>query len=172
MGVVQGGVMRLGNFLVRTALLAVPLLTACTIEKSSEIDLVGDSFADSQSEIRQAVMSIRDDIQSTNIEGLQAAHLESDKFTKFGPRNFDRQDVASANASEAAFFSSITNVNYEVRDLKIDAFGDIGIATYYPEVSFERDGSPVEVSGRQTFVFLKTDAGWKLVHEHGTVRRP
>ena len=78
----------------------------------------------------------------------------------------------SANESEAAFFGSITDVQYEVRDLKIDVFGDVGIATYYPEVSFVRDGSDVALSGRQTFVFVKTDLGWKLVHEHGTVRRP
>jgi ketosteroid isomerase-like protein len=131
-----------------------------------------DSFVEQQAEIREAVLSIKADIESSNIEGLQAAHLDNEKFTKFGPRGFERQDVASANESEEVFFSSITDIEYEVRDLKIDVFGDIGIATYYPEVSFVRDGSDVSVSGRQTFVFLKTDYGWKLVHEHGTVRWP
>ena len=164
--------MRLRNGLVRALLAAATLLTACAAQQQGKVDLVADPFAGHESEIRAAVMSIRDDIQSSNIEGLQAAHLESDRFTKFGPRSFARQDVVSANESEAAFFSSITKVRYEVTDLKIDVFGDVGIATYYPEVSFERDGKQVEVSGRQTFVFLKTDSGWKLVHEHGTVRRP
>ncbi len=117
-------------------------------------------------------MSIKADIESSNIGGLKALHLESEKFTKFGPRSFERQDVASTNASEAAFFSSITNAKYEARDLQIDVFGDVGIATYYPEVSFVKDGNDVEVSGRQTLVFLKTDSGWKLVHEHGTIRKP
>jgi ketosteroid isomerase-like protein len=144
----------------------------CSVEEREVKDLVNDPFVDQQSEIRQAILSIRSDIESSNIEGLQAAHLDSEKFTKFGPRGFERQDVAGANESEAAFFSSITNVEYEVRDLKIDVFGDVGIATYYPEVSFVRDGNDVAVSGRQTFVFLKTDSGWQLVHEHGTLRRP
>ena len=49
-------------------------------------------------------------------------------------------------------------------------FGDIGIATYYPQVSFVREGEPKTVEGRQTLVFLRTDAGWKIVHEHGTLR--
>ena len=147
-------------------------LGACSVEQREAKDLANDPFVDYQSEIREAVSSIKADIESSNIDGLQAAHLNSEKFTKFGPRDFERQDVAGANESEAAFFSSITDVEYEIRDLKIDVFGDVGIATYYPEVSFVRDGSDVAASGRQTFVFLKTDSGWKLVHEHGTARRP
>ena len=77
---------------------------------------------------------------TANIAGLQAAHLDSDKFTKFGPRGFDRQDVASTNASEAVFFGSISNYSEEIADLKVDVFADVGIATYYREVSFVQDG--------------------------------
>jgi len=149
------------------------VLAGCAVEEQQQAkDLINDPYSDHQSEIREAVLSIKKDIESSNIEGLQAIHLESEKFTKFGPRNFNRQGVASTNQSEAAFFSSITDAKYEARDLKIDVFGDVGIATYYPEVSFVRDGNAVEVSGRQTLVFLKTDSGWKLVHEHGTVKSP
>ena len=148
------------------------VLLGCAVEKQEANDVIADPFIDHQSEIRGVVLQIKKDIESSNIQGLQAIHLVSEKFTKFGPRNFERQDVVSTNESEAAFFSSITNAKYEVNDLKIDVFGDIGIATYYPEVSFVRDGDDVEVSGRQTLVFLKTQSGWKLVHEHGTVRKP
>ena len=123
-----------------------------------------------QMEIRDAIYGIKADIESTNIQGLQDIHLLSEKFTKFGPRNFERQDVGSTNRSEAAFFSSISEASYQIEDLKIDVFDDIGIATYYPEVSFLRDGEQVQSTGRQTLVFLRTDAGWKLVHEHGTGR--
>lgn len=145
-------------------------LLGCTTAGYELKDLVDNPSYDQQSEIRAAVLSIKSDIESSNIDGLQAAHLESSKFTKFGPRVFERQDVTSTNKTEAAFFSAITDANYEVRDLKIDVFGDVGIATYYPEVSFVRDGKSVEISGRQTLVFVRTDAGWKIAHEHGTVR--
>lgn len=146
------------------------LLAGCAGERQDRRDVIGETFPDAQAEIRDAVMSIKSDIESANIEGLQAVHLLSDKFTKFGPRTFERQDVGSTNNSEAAFFESISNATYEARDLKIDVFGDVGIATYYPEVTFTRNGEYVEVKGRQTLVFLKTKDGWKLVHEHGTVR--
>jgi len=55
-----------------------------------------------------------------------------------------------------------------VQDLKVDVFGNVAIATYYPKVTFVKEGETRNVSGRQTLVFLKTDEGWKIVHEHGT----
>jgi hypothetical protein len=143
-------------------------LIACKENKSSNRNLTNNHFPKAQTEIREAVKSIVKDAETANIDGLKAAHLISNKFTKFGPRNFDRQDLESTNISEAAFFRSISNFKQEVKDLKIDVFGDIGIATYYPHVSFEQNGETKQASGRQTLVFLKTKVGWKIVHEHGT----
>lgn len=159
-----------------TGVLSVAIISVffvgCTTDEQEAIDLVDDPFVDRQSEIRAAVLSIKSDVEASNPVGLRALHLNSAKFTKFGPRDFERQDVTSTNESEAAFFGSITNAEYEIQDLKIDVFGDIGIATYYPQVRFMRDGHEVQVSGRQTLVFLKTGSDWKLVHEHGTARSP
>ena len=149
---------------------ALLLLVSCTSQKPLQQDLINDQFPEAQAELREVVASIVKDAMTANIEGLQAAHLVSDKFTKFGPRTFDRQDVASTNESEAAFFGAISNFKQEVAELKIDVFGDVGIATYYPHVSFVQDGEKKEGSGRQTLVFLKTENGWKIVHEHGTTR--
>ena len=159
--------------LLRSTFLAVSLfvLPVTAVMADPLQQLVSDPFPSAQAELRETVMSIADDIMSANIEGLQTAHLVSEKFTKFGPRKFERQDVSGANASEAVFFSSITNVDYRIDDLKIDVFGDIGVVTYYPHVTFEKENESKVVDGRQTLVFLKTDDGWKTVHEHGTVRR-
>lgn len=143
-------------------------LGVCGAHAKEDVSHSSDSEAESQ--IHDAVMAIKHDIESSNITGLQEAHLNSEKFSKFGPRRFERQDLETTNQSEAAFFSTISDASYEVKDLKIDVFGDVGIATYYPEVSFVRQGERVESSGRQTLVFLNTSAGWKLIHEHGTGR--
>jgi hypothetical protein len=144
------------------------ILIAFSCNNLSEPDLINDSFPEAQVEIHEVISSIVKDAETANIEGLQAAHLVSNKFTKFGPRSFDRQDVASTNESEVSFFGSISNYKLEVKDLKIDVFGDIGIATYYPHVSYVQNGEQKKGSGRQTLVFLKTKDGWKIVHEHGT----
>jgi len=155
----------------QTLWLPALLLVSCTSELSPQQDLINDTFPEAQAEIHEVIKSIVKDAETANIEGLQAAHLTSDKFTKYGPRSFDRQDVTNTNESEAAFFGSISNFKQEVKDLKIDVFGDIGIATYYPHVSFVQNGEKKNSSGRQTLVFLKTTKGWKIVHEHGTPRK-
>jgi len=153
-----------------TSLLLI-FLASCSEKKSDQKDIINDLFPEAQSELREVINSIVRDSETANLEGLKASHLLSDKFTKFGPRSFERQDVESTNESELAHFGSISNFKAEVKDLKIDVFGDIGIATYYPHVSFEKDGEEKTGSARQTLVFLKTGEGWKIIHEHGTLRQ-
>lgn len=150
--------------------LMVLLFVSCAVERNREQDIINDTFPEAQAELHKVIQTLAKDIMNADIEGLQSMHLISDKFTKFGPRRFDRQDVKSTNDSEADFFGSISNTNYEIRDLKIDVFGDLGIVTYYPNVSFVQDGEKKKVNGRQTLVFIKTKDGWKIVHEHGTVK--
>jgi hypothetical protein len=147
------------------------ILVSCSGEQPPQQDLVNDQFPSAQAELREVIKGIVNDAEMANIDGLQAAHLVSEKFTKFGPRSFERQNVVGTNESEAAFFGSISGFKQETKDLKIDVFGDVGIATYYPHVSFVQDGVEKIASGRQTLVFLKTDNGWKIIHEHGTPRR-
>lgn len=151
-------------------ILVIYSVAAAPVSSNHNEDLVNGSFPIALAELHEVVDAIADDVMRTNIEGLQKIHLESDKFSKFGPRNFDRQNVAETKASEAAFFGSVSDVDYRINDLKIDVFGEIGIVTYYPQVSFTKQGERKQVKGRQTLVFLRTNDGWKIVHEHGTVR--
>jgi ketosteroid isomerase-like protein len=155
----------------RTPLLAVvAVLVSCTGETQLQTDLVHDQFPEAQAELRAVVESIVRDATTADIEGLRSIHLESDKFTKFGPRSFDRQNVASTNASETAFWGSVSVTELETRDLKVDVFGEVGVVTSYTHLSFVQEGERKNASGRQTLVFLRTADGWKIVHEHGSSR--
>ena len=147
------------------------ILVSCAQNENYRVDLINDTFPEAQAELREVVKSIVRDSETANIQGLQGIHLISDKFTKFGPRSFDRQDVESTNEEEAAYFSSIEHFKNDVRDLKIDVFGDVAIVTYYPHVSFVKNGEKINASARQTLVFLRTIEGWKIVHEHGTIKK-
>ena len=150
------------------ALIFLWLYVASCSNTASPLDLVHDEFAVEQGELREVIEGIVSDAETANLEGLKEIHLASDKFTKFGPRNFERQGVDNSNKSELEFFGTVSNYQEQVKDLKIDVFGEVGIATYYRDVSFEQDGEEKTVYLRQTLVFLKTVAGWKIVHEHGT----
>ncbi len=149
------------------ALLSFAILASCTQPAPEKLDIIGEEFPEAQEEIRAAVASIVRDAETANLDGLRDSHLVSDKFTKFGPRGFERQDVEQTNSSELAFFGKASNYREEVRDLKVDVFGDVGIATYYRSVTYEQDGEQGSGSLRQTLVFVKTPDGWKIVHEHG-----
>lgn len=72
--------------------------------------------------------------------------------------------------NEGLFYSLVSNYKQEIADLMIDVFENISIVTYYLQVSFMQNGvlKKGSGSGSQTFVFLKTAEGWKIVHEHGT----
>ena len=146
-------------------------MISCSSNRPDQEELISEPYLSIQEEITEVINSIVKDAEEANIEGLESAHLESEKFSKFGPRNFNRQDVTSTNETEAAFFGSISNYKQEVRDLKIDVFDDVAVATYYPYVTYVLDGEEIKGSGRQTFVFLNTKDGWKLVHEHGTPKQ-
>ena len=126
---------------------------------------------EAQAELKQVLKAIYDDAMSANVEGLTTSHLISSKFTKLGPRNFSRQTVDETNESEASFFTSIKDLKVELKDVKIDVFGEVAVTTFYPHFSFVKDDQLKEGSTRQTLVFLKTDQGWKIIHEHGTPKK-
>ena len=128
--------MKVKYFVQLSVLIIAVAILSCAGEHNDGRDIIHDPFTEEQAEIRKAINAIVMDAESANAEGLKAIHLVSDKFTKFGPRNFNRQDLAQTNASEEKFFTSISNYKQEVKDLKIDVFGDVAVATYYPYVSF------------------------------------
>jgi ketosteroid isomerase-like protein len=143
------------------------VIVSCSQTINEQTDIINNEFPEKQQELIEAVNAIVRDAETANLDGLRDIHLDSDKFTKFGPRSFERQNVQETNESELAFFGRVTNYKEEVKDLKVDVFGEVGIATYYREVSAEQDGEVSNASLRQTLVFVNTEEGWKLVHEHG-----
>lgn len=163
--------MKLSAYFILVSILVFPVITSCTSNGSDQEEIINEPYFSEQEQIAEAINAIVKDAEEANMEGLKSAHLESAKFSKFGPRNFERQDVNSTNETEAAFFGSVSNYKQEVRDLKIDVFDDVAVATYYPHVSYVLNGEEIKGSGRQTFVFLRTRDGWKLVHEHSTPKQ-
>lgn len=135
-------------------------------------DLAHDPFPEAQVELRQTLEGIMNDAKTADVARNRVSHLESDKFTKFGGRQFERQNYEQCIAEEAANITSKQIEVYDPRDLKIDVFGDVAILTYYPFVSAIQDDKQIQYLSRQTLVFLKTADGWKVVHEHKSQTKP
>ena len=62
--------------------------------------------------------------------------------------------------------TSLQGLKMRANGLKIDVFGDIGIATFILDYSFEAGGMTVLKNDRTTMVFVKVDGEWKITHEH------
>ena len=129
---------------------------------------VVSSSPEAEKEVRAVVMKIWEDAAKGDVSELSAAHLNSPKFSKFGPRIAARQDVKSTIETETEHFSSISDVSLAVEDLKIDVFGDLAVTTFYNNYSFIKNKIRVQGKGRVTLVFLRTEEGWKIVHEHSS----
>jgi len=149
-------------------LIALVIMSCNQIDKPTNSTIVLVSDAEMEKELRQVVVKVWEDANNSNIPELKAAHLNSPKFTKFGPRHAERQDVTQTNKTETEHFLSIKDATLIIEDLKIDIFDNVGIATFYNNYSFIKNDNRVQGKGRVTLAFLRTEEGWKIIHEHSS----
>ena len=70
----------------------------------------------------------------------------------------------------AAWLSGFATLDVEVRDMRIEADGDIGFAYALHHLTGMRaDGSPVSLWMRSTLCFRREADGWKIAHAHTSV---
>lgn len=148
------------------ALLTMQLVGCASTPKH---DLAHYPYPKAQAEIRSMLDSMRQNVSDLDADGLRACHLESEKFTKFAGRRFERMDIAECNRTESKGLASVEAIESESRDVKIDVFGELAVVTWYAnKVATKKDGQQVRKSGRVSVVLLNTHDGWKIVHEHVT----
>lgn len=124
--------------------------------------------SNAEKELRAVIEQIWVDAIAGDLEALYATHLDSPKFSKFGPRIATRQDVKSTNETESEHVLSMRNAKFDLEGIKVDLFGDIAVTTFYNNYSFVKNNIRVKGKGRVTLVFLNTEEGCKIVHEHSS----
>ncbi len=117
-----------------------------------------------EKELRTVIEQIWADAVAGDLEALRA----TPKFSKFGPRVAARQDVKSTNETETEHVLSMSEASFDLDDIKVDVFGDVAVTTFYNNYSFIKNNIRVQGKGRVTLVFLNTEEGWKIVHEHSS----
>ncbi len=144
------------------------LIVALGCQSSDE----SNNSSNAEKELREVIQKIWVDAVAGDLEALHATHLDSPKFSKFGPRVSTRQDVKSTNETETEHFSLISDASFDLDDIKVDVFGDVAVTTFYNNYSFVKQNNKVQGKGRVTLVFLNTEEGWKIVHEHSSPFNP
>ena len=130
------------------------------------VDIISDSFPEAQAAIRAEIDALNDIGGRHDWDALRSAHLEGPKFSEIGS-GFERNGFEEMIAAEIAGVSAAQDLSIEFRDLKIDVFGDVAVATSFPVYSWaEGDGERGEAQVRATMVYVRTSDGWKIAHEH------
>lgn len=138
------------------------LFTSC----KSKVDLVNDEFPEEQEEVINTFVAIAQSIKDGDIDKLIAFHAYSPKFTEF--KNGEPRNGAKENEThERNVFGSVTEVvKFDAKDLKVAVYGDVANVTFQSDFQLKFGEDLVVVNDQITLLFVNTDDGWKMVHEH------
>ncbi|MET2985493.1 nuclear transport factor 2 family protein [Aureibaculum conchae] len=151
------------------------LITGCKQKEHQEqkeevtevkIDLLNDEFPEAKQEIMETFDAIAQSLKEGDIDKLISFHAYSPKFTEF--KNGELRNDGEANeAYEREVFGAVTEVvNFDAKDLQIAVYGDVANVTFHSDFQLKFGEDLVVVNDQITLLFLKTENGWKIVHEH------
>jgi len=145
------------------------LFTSCSKEEEEKveeekIDLVNTEFPEAEQEVIETFVAIAQSIKDGDIDKLISYHAYSPKFTEF--KNGEPRNGAEANEiHERNVFGSVTEVvEFNADDLKV--YGEVANLTFHSDFQLKFGEDLVVVNDQITLLFVKTDNGWKMVHEH------
>ncbi len=138
------------------------LLTNC----KAKIDLVNDEFPEAKQEVIDTFIAIAESIKEGQIDKLIAFHAYGPKFTEF--KNGESRNGGKANEThERAVFGSVTEVvKFDAKDLQVAVYGDVANLTFHSDFQLKFGDDLIVVNDQITLLFVNTDDGWKMVHEH------
>jgi ketosteroid isomerase-like protein len=131
-----------------------------------KIDLVNDEFPEAKQEVMETFGAMAQSIKDGDLDKLISFHAYSPKFTEF--KSGEPRNGSEANeAHERGVFGSVTEVvKFDAKDLQIAVYGDVANVTFHSDFHLKFGEDLVVVNDQITLLFVKTDNGWKMVHEH------
>ncbi|MBN4057861.1 nuclear transport factor 2 family protein [Olleya sp. AH-315-K02] len=148
------------------------LITGCKQQEQKveveevKIDLVNDEFLEAKQEVMETFGAIAQSIKDGDIDKLISFHAYGPKFTEF--KNGEPRNGGEANeAHERSVFGSVSEViKFDAEDLQIAVYGNVANLTFHSDFHLKFGEDIVVVNDQITLLFVKTDSGWKMVHEH------
>ena len=138
------------------------LLSGCASAPTGKLTA---DYPDERVGIESRLSEIFDAAEKKDLERLDSYHFYGPKFTKFGT-SAGRLDATSARQEEHQGLSRISDLSMRAEDLKIDVFGDVGVATFTMHSDFKAGTNTFHQKARSTLIFVKDRGFWKITHEH------
>jgi ketosteroid isomerase-like protein len=140
----------------------VCLLSGCA---SAPTNKITEDYPDERARIERRLSEILDAAEKKDLERLDSYHFYGPKFTKFGTPA-GRLDATMARQDEHQGLSRISDLSMRAENLKIDVFGDVGVATFIMHSDFKAGTNTFHQKARSTLVFVNDGGFWKITHEH------
>jgi len=148
------------------------LITGCKQKEQKveieevKIDLLNDEFPDAKKEVRMTMDSIAQSAKDGDLDKLISFHAYSPKFTEF--KNGEVRNNGEENEKfERGTFGSVTEVvKFDMNDMKIAVYDKIANVTLHTDFHLKFGEDLVVVNEQMSLLFLKTENGWRIVHEH------
>ena len=125
-----------------------------------------------QEEIVNVIQTFFEIGKTKDFSVLRDIQLNSPEFSSFSDvPPYGLKSYSESIALEELRFASISDYDYEIKNVKISIFGSTGIATFelnqkgmlVDNKAFT--GQHITINGRATFVLIKKDT-WKILHYH------
>jgi hypothetical protein len=155
---------RVGWRLAPVAALLAWVLVSCRTSRS--VDAVTGSFPEAQKEVERTLLDLLAAAESKEFTRLEAMHLYGPKFSRWDGQSPGRLDAEATRRSERAGIEPLDAFRATVEDLKVDVFGVTAVATFVMHYEAVAAGQTSRAKTRATLVWVKTDSGWKIAHEH------
>ncbi|MFL1011748.1 YybH family protein [Flavisericum labens] len=137
-----------------------------SINLIAQRELINAQFPKAEKEVMETFGAIAQSIKDGDIDKLISFHAYGPKFTEF--KNGEPRNGSEANeAHERSVFGSVTEVvKFDAKDLKIAVYGHVANLTFHSDFHLKFGEDLVIVNDQITLLFVNTNDGWKMVHEH------
>ena len=134
--------------------------------EEAKIDVINNEFPEAKQEVMNTFGAIAQSIKDGDLDKLISFHAYSPKFTEF--KNGDPRNGSEANEThERNVFGAVTEVvKFDAKDLQIAVYGDVANVTFHSDFHLMFGTDLVVVNDQITLLFVRTNDGWKMVHEH------
>lgn len=147
-------------------------LTGCTNNDDeqtpdpSSVDLIHTEFPEAKQEVIETWSAVEQSLRDGDMDKLIAFHGYSPKFTEY--KNGEAVNGSEANESyERSAFGAVTEVvKFDTEDLKVAVYGEVANMTFQSDFHLKFGDDLVVINEQTTLLFVKTNNGWKIVHEH------
>lgn len=123
-------------------------------------------------EVLKVIQTFFDTGKTKNFSVLRNIQLDSPEFSSFSDvPPYSLKGYADSIVLEELRFSSISDYDYEIKNVKTSIFGSTGVVTFVIKQkgmlvdNKAFTGQYITLDGRATFVLIK-EGTWKIIHYH------